>query len=145
MIIRKIQKCDIPQIIKIEQACFSQCWSENAIVQSLDMDNNIMLCAAFNDTVCGYIFADFVLDEVNLNRIAVDIDYRRKGIAAELLKALFDNTTDFAEKIMLEVRKSNIAAISLYERNGFEIVGMRKNFYQAPLEDAVLMTKFLND
>lgn len=142
MIIRKIQKCDIPQIAKIEQDCFSQCWSENAIMQSLDIDNNIMLCAASNDTVCGYIFADFVLDEVNLNRIAVDIDYRRKGIAAELLKALFDNTADFAQKVMLEVRKSNIAAISLYERNGFETVGMRKNFYQAPLEDAVLMTKF---
>ncbi len=137
----KIQKSDIMQIFKIEQDCFSQCWSEKSIEQSLDIENNIMLCAKIDNTVCGYIFADFVLDEVNLNRIAVHGDYRKNGIATELLNALFDNTADFASKIMLEVRKSNTAAISLYEKNGFKIDGIRKNFYQAPLEDAVLMTR----
>lgn len=140
--VRKIKKSDIEQIYEIEKNCFSQCWSKASIEQSLDIENNIMLCVQIDNTVCGYIFADFVLDEVNLNRIAVHGDYRKKGIATKLLNALFDNTADFAQKIMLEVRKSNTAAISLYEKNGFKIDGIRKNFYQAPIEDAVLMTRF---
>ena len=67
----------------------------------------------------------------------------RRGIGAALLKALFaESERRGAAVLQLEVRESNLAARRLYEKNGFEIVGKRKNYYEKPAEDAILMSKF---
>lgn len=68
--------------------------------------------------------------------------YRRKGIAQLLMGKLWEYAEEFAAFVTLEVRESNLPAISLYEKLGYERVGLRKNFYSSPVENAVLMTKF---
>ena len=86
----------------------------------------------------------YVLDEGYISNVAVSPAYRRQGIAdkliSQLLKSAEDKELTF---VTLEVRQSNIPAISLYEKNGFIKVGQRKNYYDLPKEDAILMTKFL--
>lgn len=141
--IRKITAFDIEALLSIEKQCFTQLWTAKNIEDAIENERNILLCICQQGEICGYIFADFVLDEVNINRIAVAPDCRNCGIACRLLEELEKYVGGFAECIMLEVRQSNTAARKLYEKNGYETVGLRKGFYSEPFEDAVLMTKFL--
>lgn len=141
--IRKITALDITALVEIEKQCFSQIWSLKNIEDALKSERNILLCIEDQGLICGYVFADFVLDEVNINRIAILPDFRKKGLASNLLAELEACVEDFAACIMLEVRQSNGAAQALYRKNGYKIVGNRKGFYSEPYEDAVLMTKFL--
>ena len=84
-----------------------------------------------------------MLDEGDIGNVAVAPDSRRRGSGAALLKALFaESERRGAAVLQLEVRESNFAARRLYEKNGFEIVGKRKNYYEKPAEDAILMSKF---
>ena len=84
-----------------------------------------------------------MLDEGDIGNVAVAPDSRRRGIGAALLKALFaESERRGAAVLQLEVREGNFAARRLYEKNGFEIVGKRKNYYEKPAEDAILMSKF---
>ncbi|MCX7657657.1 MAG: ribosomal protein S18-alanine N-acetyltransferase [Oscillospiraceae bacterium] len=127
-------------VAQIEAECFSQPWSREAFLKELENPDAISL-AAVSDTVCGFINAHKILDEVYINNIAVKNGYRRLGIGS----ALLDKLEKYAGKvslITLEVRKSNFPAISLYEKHGYQKVGERKNFYSFPTEDAVLMTKY---
>lgn len=135
---------DIKQAAEIERLSIAQPWSENAFTAELYNERAVMLSAKNIDSgeVCGFIAASYVLDEVNINSIAVAEKYRKSGIGQALLNSLFEAVKGFAVSIMLEVRQSNFPAISLYEKAGFEKVGMRKNFYENPSENAVLMTKF---
>ena len=92
----------------------------------------------------GYIGMQHILDEGYLANVAVDSAYRRSGVGAALLQRLLA----FAQQeklafITLEVRQSNQPAIRFYQKYGFEVVGRRRNFYESPTEDALLMTKFL--
>ena len=80
---------------------------------------------------------------MSINNIAVSENYRRKGIARALLQKMLSDLS-CADSVTLEVRKSNAAAIALYESFGFEHVGERRGFYEKPTEDALLMTKILN-
>ena len=81
-----------------------------------------------------------VLDEGNLDNIAVAPAYRRQGVADALLSVVTGFGREHLSRLMLEVRASNAPAIALYEKYGFAAVGRRKNYYDAPREDAVLMT-----
>jgi ribosomal-protein-alanine N-acetyltransferase len=136
---------DIKQAAEIERLSISQPWSENAFLAELYNEQAVMLCAKNTDSgeVCGFIAASYVLDEVNINSIAVAEKYRKNGIGQALLYSLFEAVKDFAASVMLEVRQSNFPAIALYQKAGFAKVGMRKNFYENPSENAVLMTKFI--
>ncbi len=145
VMIRKITSLDIKSIVDIENQCFRQTWSEKNIKDAIENERNILLCAIKSGKLCGYLFADFVLDEVNINRLATKPDSRNSGVAESLLCELEEYVGNFAECIMLEVRKGNVAARNLYEKNGFKTVGVRKGFYSAPFEDAILMTKFLKE
>ena len=91
----------------------------------------------------GEMFIEIEVDEGDIGNVAVAPDSRRRGIGAALLKALFaESERRGAAVLQLEVRESNLAARRLYEKNGFEIVGKRKNYYEKPAEDAILMSKF---
>ena len=83
--------------------------------------------------------ATVVADEMTIDSVAVAPDYRRKGYASALIDLAIKQAK--AAVVMLEVRESNTAAISLYQSLGFEKVGLRKNYYERPVENAVLMTK----
>lgn len=135
---------DIAKISQMEKAYFGQPWSEASIAHYAEEGNTVFVVAKAAGEVVGYAAVMCILDEGNLVSIAVEEDYREMGIASELLDIAYDLSHEKGvSSINLEVRQSNEAAISLYEKEGFERVGLRKNFYSNPKEDAILFLKKL--
>ena len=136
-----MQERHLAALAEIERACFHAPWSENMLREELG--KGIFLVAEQDGRTAGYVGCQTVLDEGYITNVAVSPDYRRQGIARALIEALLakarENGLAF---VTLEVRESNLAARRLYEKNGFEIVGKRKNYYEKPAEDAILMSKF---
>lgn len=132
---------DIPAVAEIERECFSSPWSENALLESMQ-GSTLFWVAKADERVLGYGGVDAVLGEGYVTNIAVSLPYRGFGLGTALTKAMVDycEQNDFAF-ITLEVRESNATAISVYEKLGFTKTAIRKNFYTAPKENAVLMTK----
>ena len=112
-------------VAELERVCFpADPWSEALYRAALDNPAVAVLLALGEDgALLGYAVLSTVLDEGNLDNIAVAPDCRRRGVADALLSAL-----------------TNVPAIALYEKHGFRAVGRRKNYYDAPREDAILMT-----
>lgn len=132
----------IPQIALLEKECFSSPWSENAFSEELTNENSHFL-VAYSDKVLGYIGVQEICGEAYITNVAVFNEYRKFGIGRKLLNTAIEN----AESrncifITLEVRESNKSAISLYESEGFEIAGVRKNFYTNPTENGIIYTKY---
>ena len=131
-----------PQLAALERACFSHPWSEAMLAEELYNDNASLVAAEGEDgTVLGYGMVRAVLDEGCLERIAVVPAYRRQGVAEELLSAFLRFGQAHLAFLTLEVRPSNAAAIALYESFGFRQAGRRKNYYDLPKEDALILTK----
>ncbi len=139
IIIRDCLNEDIDDISKIEEECFSMPWSLCALEEFFHGNYSHILTAIVDGTVAGYITYTKIFDELQIANIAVSSHMRRMKIGTKLIYSLLDTYKDDTQKITLEVRKSNNAAISLYEKCGFEIVGIRKNYYSKPVEDALLM------
>ena len=132
----------IPQIAKLEKECFSQPWSENALSDELKNENSHFLVAA-GDEVMGYIGVQEICGEAYITNVAVFDKFRKHGIGRALLKAACSGADSRkCEFITLEVRESNATAIALYESEGFEKAGIRKNFYSSPTENGVIYTKY---
>ena len=134
-------KDDAGDIAKLEKECFALPWSENAIVEAMQ-NNTAFFKALYCDVFAGYISVTAVAGEGYINNIAVTEKYRETGVGT----ALIDRTVSFAreknlEFLSLEVRESNEAAISLYLKLGFNPEGKRKNFYDNPKEDGLIMTR----
>lgn len=146
MQIRKMTAEDIPFAAEIEKLCFVHPWSEQSITQELCRDGSVFLMAFEENRAVGYVGLSTVLDEGYMGNLAVIADFRRKGVGralmTELIKACEESQLSF---VTLEVRSSNIPAISLYNSLGFNQVGLRKNYYKEPVEDALLLTKFLKE
>ncbi len=127
-------------IADLEKECFSEPWSENAVLESAKNDT-LFLVFEEAGAILGYGGLQIVLDESYVTNIAVTAKARGRGIGkaitAALLTAAKERDLSF---VSLEVRASNTVAISLYEGLGFKTVGKRKNFYKAPREDALIMT-----
>lgn len=133
----------IPQIAALERACFSRPWSEESLQGELWNDSAVIIVAEGEDgTVLGYAGLQTVLDEGYINNVAVDEKFRRQGVADELIAAFVRFGQAKLAFLTLEVRASNAPAIALYAKHGFVEVGRRKNYYEAPKEDAVLMTLY---
>lgn len=132
----------IPQIEEIENACFSLPWTRQMLESQLRGGDHIFLAAVSGERVLGYVGLMFVLDEGYISNVAVAPDCRRKGVADGLISALEARCREKGLAFMtLEVRSGNAPAIALYEKHGFVPVGSRKNYYDKPKEDAVLMTR----
>lgn len=131
---------DIPSVITIEKMSFSLPWSEISFTKELYKPRSIPKVAVLNDIVVGYMCIDYVMDEGHILNLAVHPDYRKMGIAASLVEeAIEELKLKACRFIYLEVRASNYAAKKLYKSFGFSVVGNRKNYYVAPVEDAVIM------
>lgn len=135
---------DVPEVHRIEEECFSQPWSEKAFYEELENPYGRTLVAVLENKAAGFINVRSIGGEIYINNIAVSGSFRRKGVGDGLLSAL-EKASEAYEFITLEVRQSNIPAIRLYEKHGFRQVGKRKNFYEKPTEDAILMTKDRKD
>lgn len=133
----------LDEVAELERICFSVPWSRNMLAEELDNALSAFLVALDDDgRVVGYAGVQVVLDEGYITNVAVRPECRRQGIAGKLLQVFLD----FAQAnhlafLTLEVRASNYDAIALYGSRGFRSAGRRKNYYEHPKEDAIIMTK----
>ena len=142
--IRDVGPDDIAQIEEIEKRCFSLPWTAEQLAgQMKDAQHEFIAAADESGTVLGYVGMMFVLDEGYISNVAVSPKYRRQGIADALIERLDEICTGHGLSfVSLEVRAGNVPAIALYEKHGFARAGLRKNYYERPREDAIIMTKF---
>ena len=131
----------IKDIARLEALCFSEPWSEEGILEAYRLGTKFFI-AENSKQLLGYIGIKAVIDEGYITNVAVYPQYRGIGVATALINKVFD----FAKEkglsfVSLEVRASNAAAVSLYEKTGFKEEGRRKDYYRLPREDALIMTK----
>ena len=133
----------LDEVAELERVCFTTPWSRNMLAEELDNYLSAFLVALDdNDKVAGYAGLQAVLDEGYITNVAVRPDCRRQGIAGKLLQVFLDFAKgNHLAFLSLEVRASNYDAIALYGSRGFRSVGRRKNYYEHPREDGIIMTK----
>jgi ribosomal-protein-alanine N-acetyltransferase len=137
-----MNEAHVAQIAQLEKRCFSDPWSENSIRSELTGRLSLWVVALDGDTVAGYIGSQSVLGESDMMNVAVAPEYRRRGIAQALILELIRRLSQQGNRsLMLEVRASNIPAITLYHKLGFAQVGRRPNYYRNPKEDALILRK----
>ena len=141
VIIRQARTADAEDIYEIEQLCFPDPWSLDSIKMELNENPRAFyVVAEHSGTVVGYAGLWWIVDEGHITNVAVKPGYRNRKIAEGIIRTLIDHTQ--AEGIMhhtLEVRRSNQPAISLYKKFGFEVEGVRPNYYRFEKEDALIM------
>ncbi len=131
-------------VAEIEKAYFSLPWSYDAFLAELDNPRSVTYVARTRDKVVAFLNAGFILDEGTVNNVAVLSEYRKNGIGEALLCQVISHCRAHGiATLTLEVRKSNLSAIQLYQKHGFLLVGERRNFYSQPTEDALLLTKII--
>ena len=144
MTVERMNATHVPQIAQLEKLCFSDPWSETSIASELDNRLSDWFVALEDGQVVGYVGSQTVIDGSDMMNIAVHPDHRRRGIAQALVEALETCLRNRGSKmLLLEVRDSNAPAITLYEKLGFLQVGLRKNYYRNPKEDARILRKEL--
>ena len=142
IIVRKMQPEDLSQVCEIEKENFSLPWSEKSFLESMERTDTVFLVALMNEEVAGYVGCYCIAGTGEITNVAVKTSQRRKGIGGKLLEKLYEEGALLdTQEFFLEVRESNEAAIGLYLRQGFVKEGIRKNFYEKPVENAVIMWK----
>ena len=137
-----MDRSHIDQIAALEQACFSTPWAENMLTDALfDPQASFIVAEDEEGNVLGYAGLHAILDEGYIDNVAVEEAARRHGVASALLDVFCRFGQANLAFLTLEVRASNAAAIALYEKHGFAQAGLRKNYYQHPREDAIIMTR----
>lgn len=141
-IIVPMDRGHVPQVAALEKACFSTPWSEDMLSEALFNPQSSFIVAEDGEGgVLGYAGLQVVLDEGYINNVAVEPAARRHGVGEALLEVFCRFGEAHLAFLTLEVRHSNSAAIALYEKHGFLEAGRRKNYYQNPREDAIIMTR----
>ena len=137
-----MQQDHVPQVAQLEKECFHDPWSENAVASELKNPLSLWLVAVDGQKVAGYVGSQSVMGEADMMNIAVSSDYRRSGIALELVERLVALLREKdVYSLTLEVRASNEPAKALYSKLGFNQVGRRPNYYRNPKEDALILRK----
>ena len=127
------------EIARLEEKYFSDAWSEEMLADTFEYDYNHLLVEKRDGKVAGYLIYSEVQGEAELLRIAVDKSMRRQGIARSLMSDMLEELTSFeAERVSLEVRAHNIAAVKLYKVFGFKDIFVRENYYHNPEDDALI-------
>ena len=131
---------DLERIAQMERAYFAgDAWTEKMLRDTMASPYSWTVLAEEDGIVCGYACLMTLFETAELLNIAVDSEFRRRGIADLLMKALHDKATELsAERVMLEVRKSNLPAIGLYVKHGYQKIAVRKGYYSDG-EDADIM------
>lgn len=134
---------DLPTICNIERQIFPSPWTFESFLYKLeDRDYNVSIIGLIEQKLVTYAVSYIVYDEIHISNLAVVPDFRRLKIGETMLEITLQiGMEKRCQSAHLEVRKSNVAAIALYQKYGFQVVGTRKNYYQNEREDALLMTK----
>ena len=134
---RKMTLDDLPFVYEIELECFSDPWLYLEFLESFN--NNECLVFLDNGIIIGYFIGLPVLDEYNICNLAIKPSYQGKGYGKQFLSSIIFSHNSRYKKYFLEVRSTNIPAIKLYKYFGFREIYTRKNYYQDPTEDAIVM------
>jgi ribosomal-protein-alanine N-acetyltransferase len=141
--IRRLVYPDLPQVIAIERRVFPTPWSLAMFVLERSKQSGICLAAVLDSEhgrrLAGYLICSRYEQVWHVMNVAVDLDYQRSGVASALLAELYVQVEEENARFTLEVRRSNYAAIYLYEREGFRMAGVRRRYYQDNGEDALVM------
>jgi [ribosomal protein S18]-alanine N-acetyltransferase len=142
--IRQLVYPDLPQVIAIERRVFPTPWSLAMFVLELSKQSGICLAATVRSPtgkqrLIGYLVCSRYDAVWHVMNVAVDVDRQRMGLASALLGELYARVDDEDARFTLEVRRSNLLAIRLYEREGFRAAGIRRRYYQDNGEDALVM------
>lgn len=140
--IRRMEKTDVDNVVRLEALSYGEHhWSKESFYNELS-NNLAHYYSAFdeNNNLIGYVGCWHIFEEAHITTLSVHPDCRKKGVAQRLLLTIIDGCYQNKIKyITLEVRESNIPAISLYEKNGFKSIGTRKGYYQDNNENALIM------
>jgi ribosomal-protein-alanine N-acetyltransferase len=138
--IRGMTERDLDRVLTIERLSFTAPWSRRSFENLLRRDDTSLWAAVADDAVVGYAVVWYVAGEAELGNLAVAPEWRRRGLGARLLEFAVERAGERGvERIYLEVRVSNAAARELYEKHGFDQVGIRRRYYRSPVEDARVM------
>ena len=145
--VRIAKSSDLDDIYELDVQTFAMPWSKEALSYDiLENDNAFVIVAEYEGEFAGYADIWTVLDEADLNSIAVRVDFRRKGIGDAIMLAMIEMlSTSGVATINLEVRVSNIPAIKLYKKYGFKECGVRPRYYLDNGEDALIMKRETGD
>lgn len=147
MIVREMTWDDLEQVMVIENENFSVPWTETGFFTYLMRSDALFLVAEEEDeeSILGYCGIIMAADEGDITNVSVKKELQGKGIGTALVAELENRVKELGiQKIFLEVRKSNAPALALYEKQGFEHMGIRKNYYSDPIEDAITMCRKLS-
>ena len=138
--IKKLSEESSAAVAEIEKLCFSHPWSEATVSSEIKSGFSDFFGAFSEEKLAGYIGGRTICGETEIFNVAVAPEFRRKGMADALIKKFIEAVREKeTQVIFLEVRTSNLGAISLYEKNGFVFCGIRKDYYTDPKENALLM------
>ena len=135
----RMNESHVAAVAELERQNFSAPWDEASVRSELTNNLALWLVALDGEEVVGYVGSQTVLQEADMMNVAVRDSHRRRGIARRLVEELIRQLD--AYQLTLEVRQSNAPAIALYESMGFTQVGLRKNYYQKPKENALILRK----
>jgi ribosomal-protein-alanine N-acetyltransferase len=143
--LREMIAADLPVVVQIERASYSVPWSEATFRGLLRRRDADLVVAVANDTVIAYACFWCVVDQGELGNVAVSKVWRGRGLGARLLTEIIARAARRGvREVFLEVRPSNTVARRLYDRFGFVPVGRRRNYYQEPVEDALVLRRAVN-
>ena len=142
MIIRLMKTEDVPIVYEMEKTCFADPWGRDSLADFSNGKGHSVFVAEDDKNIIGYGCTQQVLDECEILRIAVNPNFRKKGVGYSLLSEMVNNAYAHGSRIFyLEVRENNVPAIGLYKKLMFTESGRRKNYYKNPTEDAILMSR----
>ena len=141
-----IEACHVKAVAALEQACFTDPWSERSVAGELENPLSLWLAALEGERLLGYVGCQRVPPEADVMNLAVRPEARRQGLGRRLMEALWARLMELGdESLTLEVRASNTPAIALYDGLGFVQVGRRLRYYEKPREDALILRKERNE
>jgi ribosomal-protein-alanine N-acetyltransferase len=144
-----MEEKDLASVLKIEELSFPNPWHESTFrgeIQHRPISFPLVVVHSALNKVIGYIIFWLIGEEVQVNNIAVHPDFRRLGIGEQVLCQVIEMVKwRGANFIGLEVRPSNLAALAMYKKIGFRMLGVRKNYYTNPPEDAFVLGLHLGD
>lgn len=144
MMIKEMLPAHVKQVKVLLDTCFGEsAWTMDALCSQLEKLDSRCTVAIEDDTVIGFLAFEQVVDEGSIVEVAVHPDCRRRGIARSLITSAI-NSADGLHSVFLEVRESNTPAVRLYEDLGFEQIAVRREYYDHPKEDAVIMNLLIS-